>query len=175
MRLGISGLAELRARLAAVRADEVMARALAEQAERVAAVVREGLSGPPGSGEHDRPWMESGALRESVGAVAERLEAAVGSSDPAAAPQEMGDGQDDASAIPGAGGGRDGRGGCAEDWWGGGGGIAGRWKLIAGVCRRVGGVKRSSGSLRLFLRLRPKVMGLRIFGSTGARAQPICF
>ncbi len=90
MWLGISGLAELRARLEAVRANEVMARALAEQAGRMAAAVREGLSGSPDSGEHDRPWMESGALRESVGSTADGLEAAVGSSDPAAGPQEMG-------------------------------------------------------------------------------------
>lgn len=90
MQIGVSGLAELRARLAAVRADEVMARALAEQAERLATAVRDGLSTPPGSGEHDRPWIESGALRESVAFVAEKLEAVVGSSDPAAAPQEMG-------------------------------------------------------------------------------------
>lgn len=90
MQIGISGLAELRARLAAVRADEVMARSLAEQAGRVAEAVRDDLSTPPGSGEHDRPWIESGALRESVAFVAEGLEASIGSSNPAAAPQEMG-------------------------------------------------------------------------------------
>lgn len=90
MRLAIAGLAELRARLQAVRPEEVMGRALAEQSERLAEAVREALSGRPGSGEHDRPWLESGALRESVGSVAAGLEAVVGSSDPAAAPQEMG-------------------------------------------------------------------------------------
>ncbi len=90
MRLGISGLAELRARLEAVRAEEVMKQALAEQAERMAAAVRDGLSAPQGSAEHDRPWLQSGALRQSIGSVTDGLEAAVGSSDPAAAPQEMG-------------------------------------------------------------------------------------
>lgn len=90
MRLGISGLAELRARLEALRADEIMAKALAEQADRMADAVREGLSRPPGSGEHDAPWLESGALRESIQSSADGLQAAIGSSDPAAAPQEMG-------------------------------------------------------------------------------------
>ena len=90
MRLDIKGLAELRARLERVRVEEVMARALAEQAERLAETVRDGLLEPPGAGEHDRPWARTGALRDSVGAQADGLEAAVGSSDPAAAPQEMG-------------------------------------------------------------------------------------
>ena len=67
-----------------------MARALAEQAERVAARVRDGLSEPPGAAGHDEPWLQSGALRDSVGAQADGLQAAVGSSDPAAVPQEMG-------------------------------------------------------------------------------------
>ena len=86
----IKGLREIRERLERLRADEVMARALAEQAERLAASVRDGLSGPPGSDGHDRPWVRSGALRDSIGAQSEGLSAAVGSSDPAAAPQEMG-------------------------------------------------------------------------------------
>ena len=90
MRLEIRGLAEWRERLARVRVEEVMSRALAEQAERLAEAVRDGLSEPPGSGEHDRPWARTGALRDSVGAQTNGLEAAVGSSDPAAAPQEMG-------------------------------------------------------------------------------------
>ena len=67
-----------------------MARALAVQAERVAEAVRQRLSDEPGSGEHDRPWLQSGALRESLGTTADGLQAAVGSSDPAAVPQEMG-------------------------------------------------------------------------------------
>lgn len=90
MRLEIKGLKELRERLERLRAEEVMARALADQAERIAEAVREGLSNPPGGGEHDRPWLRSGSLRDSIGAQSDGLNAAVGSSDPAAAPQEMG-------------------------------------------------------------------------------------
>jgi len=63
MRLNISGLNELRERLERLRPEEVMARALAEQAERMAARVREGLSEPPGAAGHDEPWLQSGALR----------------------------------------------------------------------------------------------------------------
>ena len=67
-----------------------MARALAEQAGRMADAVRHNLSDLPGAGGHDQPWLRTGALHDSVGATAEGLQAAVGSSDPAAAPQEMG-------------------------------------------------------------------------------------
>ena len=89
MVLKITGLNELRERLERLRAKEVMARALAEQANRMAARVRDGLSEPPGAG-HDEPWLRSGMLRDSVGAEADGLQAVVGSSDPAAVPQEMG-------------------------------------------------------------------------------------
>lgn len=67
-----------------------MARALAEQAARMAASVRDGLSEPSGAARHDEPWLRSGALRDSVGMEADGLQAVVGSSDPAAVPQEMG-------------------------------------------------------------------------------------
>ena len=90
MGLKISGLNELRERLERLRPEEVMARALAEQAARVAARVREGLSEPPGVAGHNEPWLQSGALRNSIGAQADGLQAAVGSSDPAAVPQELG-------------------------------------------------------------------------------------
>ena len=90
MRLNISGLNELRERLERLRPEEVMAQTLAEQAERMAARVRDGLSEPPGAAGHDEPWLQSGALRNSVGARADGLQAVVGSSDPAAVPQEMG-------------------------------------------------------------------------------------
>jgi len=90
MGLKISGLNELRERLERLRPEEVMARALAEQANRMAARVRDGLSEPPGAGGHDEPWLQSGALRNSVGAQADGLQAVVGSSDPAAVPQELG-------------------------------------------------------------------------------------
>jgi len=90
MGLKISGLNELRERLERLRAEEVMARALAEQADRMAARVRDGLSESPGAPDHDEPWLRSGALRDSVGAQADGLQAVVGSSDPAAVPQELG-------------------------------------------------------------------------------------
>ena len=67
-----------------------MAQALAEQAERMAAKVRDGLSEQSGSAGHDEPWLQSGALQNSVGAQADGLQAVVGSSDPAAVPQELG-------------------------------------------------------------------------------------
>jgi len=89
-RLEIKGLSELRERLERLRVEDVMARALAEQAERLAAAVREALSEPSGTGGHDQPWLQSGALRDSVGVQADGLQAAVGSDDPAAVPQEMG-------------------------------------------------------------------------------------
>ena len=90
MRLEIRGLSELRERLEQLRVEEVMARALAEQAERLAAVVREDLSEPSGTGGHDQPWLQSGALRDSMGVQADGLQAAVGSDDPTAESQEMG-------------------------------------------------------------------------------------
>ncbi len=90
MGLNISGLNELRERLERLRPEEVMARALAEQAARMAARVRDGLSEPPGAAGHDEPWLQGGALRDSVGSQANGLQAVVGSSDPAAIPQEMG-------------------------------------------------------------------------------------
>src|SRR5436305_2040595 len=90
MRLEIKGLAELRERLARVQAEEVMSRALAEHAEHLAQAVRDGLSDTPGSAEHDRPWLRTGELRESVSSQADGLQAVVGTSDPAATPQEMG-------------------------------------------------------------------------------------
>ena len=90
MRLEIKGLTELRERLARVRVEELASRALAEQAERMAEAVRESLSAPPGAGDHDKPWARTGALRDSIGATTDGLKAAIGSNDPAAAPQEMG-------------------------------------------------------------------------------------
>ena len=89
MGLKISGLNELRERLERLRPEEVMARALAVQAKRMAAQVRDGLSERPGGVGHDEPWLQSGALRASVGAQTDRLQAVVGSSDPAAVPQEL--------------------------------------------------------------------------------------
>jgi len=70
---------------------------LRRAAERGAGVLAEGvrvrLSEPPG-GTHDAPWVESGRLRDGIGTAVESdvdgARAAVGSSDPAAVPQELG-------------------------------------------------------------------------------------
>lgn len=78
MGLRISGLNELRERLERLHLEEVMARALAEQAGRMAARAQNGLSEPPGASGHDEPWLQSGALRDSVGAQADGLQAVVG-------------------------------------------------------------------------------------------------
>ena len=59
MRLEIKGLAELRARLERLRPADIMASALAAEAERLAQSVRDGLATPPGAGNHDRPWLIS--------------------------------------------------------------------------------------------------------------------
>lgn len=90
MRLRIEGLSKTRERLASPRADEVMAHALAAQAERLAAAVRAGLGERTATGGHDRPWTRTGALRDSITAQADGLNAVVGSNDTAAAPQELG-------------------------------------------------------------------------------------
>lgn len=90
-RLRMSGLNELRGCPEHLRPEPVMARAVAERADRMAALVRNGLSEPPGAAGHDEPWLRSGALRGSVGASPKReafaaeadgLQAVAGSSDP---------------------------------------------------------------------------------------------
>ncbi len=90
MKLSIQGLSGLRARLDRLRPEDILATALADQAERLAQSVRDTLAEPQGSGAHDQPWRRTGALHDSIASTASGLEAAVGSNDPAAAPQEMG-------------------------------------------------------------------------------------
>ncbi len=90
MPLSITGLTELRTRLERLRAEDVMSAALAQQAEHMAQSVRDSLSNPQGAGDHDKPWLRTGALRDSIEATTNGLEAAIGSNDPAAAPQELG-------------------------------------------------------------------------------------
>ena len=81
-------LTALRERLEAIRVADLMARTLATQASRLAEAVRAGMHQEGAS--HERPWVQTGALQESIGSIAEGLSAAVRSSDPAAMPQEMG-------------------------------------------------------------------------------------
>lgn len=87
------GLAELAARLERGIGEEVLRRAAERGAGVLAEGVRARLSGAPG-GAHDAPWVESGRLRDSIGVAveggADGARAVVGTSDPAAVPQEMG-------------------------------------------------------------------------------------
>lgn len=86
-------LGELAARLERGIGEEVLRRAAGRGAKVLAEGVRARLSEPPG-GAHDAPWLESGALRNSIGTTvegdADGARAVVGSRDPAAVPQEMG-------------------------------------------------------------------------------------
>ena len=90
MRIEIKGLAALRDRLARAHPAEIIAQRLETEAEKLATTVRESLGEPAGAGSHDKPWARTGALRDSIAASADGLQASVGSNDPAAAPQEMG-------------------------------------------------------------------------------------
>lgn len=86
-------LSELAARLERGIGEEVLRRAAERGAGMLAEGVRVRLSEEPG-GAHDAPWVESGALRDSIGTAAEGdaegARAVVGSSNPAAVPQELG-------------------------------------------------------------------------------------
>ena len=85
----LSGLA---ARLGQVAMGDLLRTAAQEAAETLAEGVRERLSAPPG-GAHDAPWLQSGRLRDSIGVVVaegDEVWAAIGSNNPAAAPQELG-------------------------------------------------------------------------------------
>ena len=90
MRIDLAGLA---ARLERGIGEEVLRRAAERGASVLAEGVRARLSGGPG-GTHEAPWVESEALRDSIGVAVEAdgegARAVVGSSDPAAVPQEMG-------------------------------------------------------------------------------------
>ena len=86
-------LGDLAARLERGIGEEVLRRAAERGAGVLAEGVRARLSEAPG-GAHDTPWVESGRLRDSIGVAAEGdadgMRAVVGSSDPAAVPQELG-------------------------------------------------------------------------------------
>lgn len=86
-------LSELAARLERGVGEEALRRAAERAAAGLAEGVRARLSGTPG-GAHEAPWVESGALRDSIGVAVEAdgdgARAVVGTSDPAAVPQEMG-------------------------------------------------------------------------------------
>ncbi len=77
------------ATLADLPITETLTAAVAHQAEVLAEAVRNKLATPPG-GPHDQPWSQTGALQASIAVSTDFLSAQVGSSDPAAAPQELG-------------------------------------------------------------------------------------
>ena len=89
MVIEVLGLAKAFAALRDADVEGTMATMLAGQAEALAGAVQEALGTPPG-GDHGQPWVQTGALQGSIGYRVEGLQAAVGSSDPAAAPQELG-------------------------------------------------------------------------------------
>ena len=80
---------DLAEHLAGLPVAETIATALEAAAAGLADGVREALSTPP-NGPHDAPWAETGALRDSITHSADATSAAIGSNDPAAAPQELG-------------------------------------------------------------------------------------
>ena len=90
MHLTIPALPDLRAHLARLRPDETAATALATEAEHLAQSIRDTLSEPQGSADHAQPWLRTGALRDSIQSTTTGLEATIGTTDPSAAPQEMG-------------------------------------------------------------------------------------
>jgi len=81
-------------RQAAQRLAELeLPRAATDALERAAAIVEtrvvQALSHPPG-GQHDMPWLRTGALRDSIGCTAEGTTATIGSTSEVAVDQELG-------------------------------------------------------------------------------------
>jgi len=82
-------LSNLISRLALLDLDQIGQAELAGQGQQLGDQIRSSLSAPPG-GPHDHPWLQSGALRDSIGAEAEGDTAVVGSTSPIALLQEHG-------------------------------------------------------------------------------------
>jgi hypothetical protein len=82
-------LTELAARLWRFDTEPVQRQALGDAASRIEAAVRAALSHPP-DGEHETPWMRSGALRASIAHEADALRAVIGSTSTVARCQELG-------------------------------------------------------------------------------------
>lgn len=85
----VDGLAALSRALDRLASEQALAPALASAAGRLETAVRAALSHPPGS-EHATPWMETGALRDSIGATVGAEGAVVGSKSRVAVFQELG-------------------------------------------------------------------------------------
>ena len=68
---------------------ETLTTALATQAATLAEAVRATLATPPG-GPHEYPWLQTGALQDSITVSTDALAAQISSSHPAATAQELG-------------------------------------------------------------------------------------
>jgi len=86
-----TNMLEMAALLERVAEGEATRVAFREGAAALAAAVRDRLSHGPGEA-HAAPWVQSGALRDSVGEMmdGDGWRGVVGSGDAAAAPQELG-------------------------------------------------------------------------------------
>ena len=85
----MSGPGDLAHALDQVDLSDAARVTLTDVAEHIAAVVREALSHPPGSG-HEVPWERSGDLRSSIGVDVTSDNAVIGSTSPVALYQELG-------------------------------------------------------------------------------------
>lgn len=83
-------VAEFAAWLAQMPFEAVRREALERSAAVMAEAVRQTLSEAPEGGEHDLPWLRSGALRDSIGHESDDSEAVIGSADSVAVFQEAG-------------------------------------------------------------------------------------
>ena len=91
--------AQAAAALADLSIADTLATALATQTQRLAETIRASLATPPG-GPHDRPWRQTGTLQASIAISTDALSARIGSTDPAAAPQEFGTIRDPPRPLP---------------------------------------------------------------------------
>ncbi len=87
--ISVEGLTAFARALDALASERLVAPALEVAAERLVQGVRSVLSHPPGS-EHATPWLETGALRDSISARIGPDGAVVGSTSMVAVDQEQG-------------------------------------------------------------------------------------
>ena len=87
--ISIRGLTDLRRRLASLDFPTACAEATKSAASALAARIRGGLAVAPG-GPHDRPWLRSGDLHDSIAADSDATGVTVGSTEAVAVDQELG-------------------------------------------------------------------------------------
>jgi phage gpG-like protein len=85
----VTGLRRADAMLAGLDIAHAIREALGEAARTIESSVTEALSQPPG-GDHSVPWLQTGALRASIGHEVDGNMAVVGSSSNVAVDQELG-------------------------------------------------------------------------------------